>query len=399
MSDEELRQAEKGRFDKAMSELAARRDAAHEKDELPMMKEIDISYRTMFAELAQRTLDGQFLADFPLEGWFVTVTVKGRDYWYFDLPTPEGKDKRSYVGPQSDIAITARVKAHKEIKDNIRARRRMVSTLRRAGLPGPDNFAGDITKALADAGLFRLRAVLIGSVAFSTYAGMLGVRLPSSAMQTGDADFAQDFAISASVQDSLPPVLEVLQSVDPEFRAVPHAADKAKIVAFQNAKGYRVEFLTGNRGSDDYTGKPSPMPALGGASAENLRFLDYLIYEPVRTVLLFREGVNILVPAPERYAVHKLIVSSRRLTDTLGRVKADKDLAQASLLFQALVETRHDSELTDAWAEAWDRGDAWKEAICNGLLRLPHNGVEALGKALGSEMPDLEKLRAETRPR
>jgi hypothetical protein len=51
------------------------------------------------------------------------------------------------------------------------------------------------------------------------------------------------------------------------------------------------------------------MPALGGASAENLRFLDYRNYEPVRTVLLHREGLNVLVPASERYAVHKLIVS------------------------------------------------------------------------------------------
>jgi hypothetical protein len=350
------------------------------------MKEIDISYRTMFEELAQRTPDAQFTADFPLEGWFVTVTVKDRDYWYFDLPTPEGKDKRRYVGPASDEAITERVKAHKEIKDNIRERRRMVSTLRRAGLPGPDPFAGDVTKALADAGLFRLRAVLIGSVAFSTYAGMLGVRLPSAAMQTGDADFAQDFAISAGVQDSLPPIVEILQSVDPEFRAVTHQADKTKVVAFVNNKGYRVEFLTGNRGSDESTGKPSPMPALGGAAAENLRFLDCLIYEPVRTVLLFREGVNVLVPAPERYAVHKLIVSSRRLTDTLGRVKADNDLSQASLLFEALVETRHDSELADAWEEAWDRGDSWREGLCNGLLRLPKSGVKALEKVLGPEV-------------
>ncbi|MBD9509076.1 hypothetical protein IB265_20095 [Ensifer sp. ENS10] len=362
-----------------------------------MMREIDISYRTMFAELTQRTLDGQFLADFPMEGWFVTVTVKDRNYWYFDLPDGEGKYKRSYVGPESDEEITARVKAHKQIKDDLRERRRMASTLRRAGLPGPDTFAGDITKALADAGLFRLRAVLIGSVAFSTYAGMLGVRLPSSAMQTGDADFAQDFAISAGVQDSLPPILDILQSVDPDFRTVPHQADKAKVVAFQNGRGYRVEFLTGNRGSDEYTGKPSPMPALGGASAENLRFLDFLIYEPVRTVLLFREGVNVLVPAPERYAVHKLIVASRRLTDTLGRVKSDKDLVQASLLFEALVETRHEYELVDAWEEAWDRGDSWKEGLCNGLLRLSAKGVKALGKALGSKMPDLEKLRADDR--
>ena len=46
------------------------------------------------------------------------------------------------------------------------------------------------------------------------------------------------------------------------------------------------------------------MPS-SGTSAENLRFLDYLIYEPVRTVVLFREGVNVLVPAPERHAIYR----------------------------------------------------------------------------------------------
>lgn len=260
----------------------------------------------------------------------------------------------------------------------------MVSTLRRAGLPGPDPFAGDVTRALADAGLFRLRAVLVGSAAFGTYAGMLGIRMPAASMQAGDA--AQDFAISAEVQDSLPPILDILQLIDPEFRAVPHQAHTVKVVAVVNGRGYRVEFLNGNRGSAEYTGKPSPMPALDGASAESLPFLDYLIYEPVRTVLLYREGVDVLVPAPERYAVHKLIVSSRRHTDTLGRVKADQDLSQAALLFEALVETRHGDELADAWGEAWERGDAWKEGIIKGLARLPKNGVKALEKALGPDV-------------
>jgi hypothetical protein len=120
MSGDDFRKRQE-RMDKAWAEFVAERAAALQKEEMPMMKEIDISYRTMFAELVQRTHDGQFLADFPLEGWFATVTVKGRDYWYFDLPTPEGKDKRSYVGPHSDEAITARVKAHKEIKDTLKS--------------------------------------------------------------------------------------------------------------------------------------------------------------------------------------------------------------------------------------------------------------------------------------
>lgn len=113
------------------------------------------------------------------------------------------------------------------------------------------------------------------------------------------------------------------------------------------------------------------MPALGVASAENLRFPDYLIYEPIRTVLLFRQGVTVVVPAPERYAIHKLIVSSWRLTETLGRLRADKDLTQAALLFEALVQKRHGDELTDAWEEALNRGDPWKESIVSGLSRLP----------------------------
>jgi hypothetical protein len=40
---------------------------------------------------------------------------------------------------------------------------------------------------------------------------------------------------------------------------------------------------------------------------------------------------------------------------------ARRDLSQAALLFEALVETRHGDELADAWEEAWERGDAWKE--------------------------------------
>lgn len=344
------------------------------------LKEIELIYRTAFAELVQKSMDGQFKADFPLDGRFVKVPVKGRNYWYFDHPAA----KRRYVGPEDDMEITRRVNEHKDIKDDLRERRRLVSMLLRSGgMSAPDSFAGDVTKILADAGLFRLRAVLIGSVAFGCYGGILGVRLPSAALQTGDADYAQDFAISAEVQDSLPPILELLRTVDPDFRAIPHQADQARVSAFINRRGYRVEFLTGNRGSDDYTGKPSPMPALGGASAENLRFLDYLIYEPVRTVLLHREGINVNVPAPERYGIHKLIVASNRPTDALGRAKREKDAYQASLIFEAMVQTRQAAYLTDAYSEARERGPAWRGAIQAGFALMPESGKSAFIKAVG----------------
>ncbi|WJI64332.1 GSU2403 family nucleotidyltransferase fold protein [Mesorhizobium sp. C416B] len=41
------------------------------------------------------------------------------------------------------------------------------------------------------------------------------------------------------------------------------------------------------------------------------RFLDFLIRDPIRTALLHRSGLPVLVPSPQRYAIHKLIVASR----------------------------------------------------------------------------------------
>lgn len=358
------------------------------------MRHIDLMFQTMLAELADRTFDAQFASDFDMKGRFVSVPVKGRDYWYFDTPTADGV-KRRYVGPASDSEITDRVTTHRELKNIAKNRRQLVSTLtRQAGMVAPDRMTGDVTEALAKAGLFRLRAVLIGTVAFQCYSGILGLRLPSAAMQTGDADYAQDFAISAEVGDSLPPVLELLQSVDPTFRAVPHQADKARMTVFQNATEYRVEFLTSNRGSDDFTGKPSPMPALGGASAENLLYLDFLIYDAVRTVMLHRSGVSVVVPAPERYAVHKLIVVSQRRDDASGTLKSAKDALQASILCQGLLETRRGEDLKDAYEEAWNRGPSWQEALLSGIGMMTRSGMKALGECIGVGIGNSELAKA-----
>lgn len=343
------------------------------------MKSIDLMYQTMLAELGQRSLDAAWTADFPPAGRFTPATVKGRKYWYFDTPDGQGGTKRRYVGPAEDPDIAARVADHKRDKDDLRARRRMVNTLtREGGMIAPDAMSGDIVAALADGGLFRLRAVLIGTVAFQCYSGLLGVRLPMASILTGDADIAQDYAISREVEDSLPPIVDLLQGVDASFRPVPHRSGVAASSAFQNAEGYRVEFLTSNRGSDDYVEQPAKMPALGGASADPLRFLDFLIRDPVRTMLLHRSGVPVVVPDPSRYAVHKLIVASRRHVDGQGPAKRDKDVRQAALLFQALQQTRRSADLALVYNEAWERGPSWQEGIRIGAAMLPEADAERL---------------------
>lgn len=347
------------------------------------MKSIDLVYQTMLAELGQRATDAAWTADFPAEGRFVKATVKARRYWYFDTSDEAGSKKRRYVGPVDDPDISQRVETFKREKDDYRARRRMVSSLtREGGMIAPDPMSGDIVGALAAGGLFRLRGVLIGTVAFQTYAGILGVRLPAAALLTGDADIAQDYAISREVEDSLPPILELLQAVDQTFRPVPHRSGSATSSAFQTASGYRVEFLTSNRGSDDHIDQPARMPALGGASADPLRFLDYLIRDPVRTILLHKGGIPVTVPDPSRYAVHKLIVASRRRVDGQSAVKRDKDIRQSALLFEALDQTRRHADLALAYTEAWERGLAWQEGIRFGAAMFDEAEKERLHDSL-----------------
>ena len=117
----------------------------------------------------------------------------------------------------------------------------------------------------------------------------------------------------------------------------------------------------------DNGNRPAPMPALGGASAQPLRFLDFLIHQPVRAVMLHAAGIPVLVPTPERYAIHKLIVGSRRRIDADGTGKSRKDRLQSRTLMEAMLGSRQGDALADAYMEAWDRGNAWKEAIMESM--------------------------------
>ncbi|TCB60153.1 hypothetical protein E0J20_09170 [Rhizobium leguminosarum bv. viciae] len=358
------------------------------------MKQIDLMFRTMVAELQQRTFDAQWSADFPPTGRFVSVKVDNRSYWYFDQPDGEGGQKRRYVGPADDAEITARVETFKGEKDDYQNRRKMVSALtREAGLIAPDRFTGAVVEALAAAGLFRLRGVLVGTVAFQCYAGHLGIRLPMAAILTGDADIAQDYAISGEVADSMPPIVDLLQGVDPTFRALPHVSGSPRSNAFRNSSGYRVEFLTTNRGSEEYADEPAPMPALGGAAAEPLRYMDFLIRDPVRTILLHGAGVSVVVPDPSRFAVHKLIVAGRRLDDTSGRAKRDKDLRQAGMLFAALQQVGEGANLADALREAWSRGPNWRSALADSAQSVKKEHGPAVWRTFGI-IPEEEMRKA-----
>jgi hypothetical protein len=372
------------------------------------MKRLTLTEQTLFADLIQRCLDASFDEEFPENGSFTQQKRNGRAYWYYQGYEPEAggepaKRFAKYVGPVDDPDVAVRVESFRNVKSNYQERRKLVSMLRSAGLPRPPAVGGDLVEALWKGGLFRLRGVLVGTVAFQTYAGLLGFRFPESQIMTMDVDFAQFHSISALVADTIPPVLPALKAIDGTFRGVPATDGSAASTMFVNASGFRVDFLTPNEGSDDYADHPAEMPALGGAAAIPLRYLGFLIRDPVWSVILHKAGIPVRTPAPERFAIHKLIVSDVRKTDPGGVAKSRKDLQQADTLIAALGVARHHESLGDAWQEAWDTGPRWSHRLKQGASGLSDEarnsltaGIEMVARRLSrkAETLGLDLLRA-----
>jgi hypothetical protein len=344
--------------------------------------ELSLAAQTMFAELLQRCLDAEFDALYGERGRFVRVRSRGRLYWRYRA-TVKGKREQVYVGPVSDNSITDRVSRFAEIKSDFNGRSELVRALLAAGLPAPDRLSGAVVEAMWKAGFFRLRGVLVGTVAFQAYAGAVGFKLTGQALQTQDVDFAQFWGISENIGESMPPVLGVLQGVDPTFREIPHMGDPFVTAAYRNKAQYRVDFLTANRGSGKFEDRPVRMKALGGAGAQPLRHLDFLIRDPERSVLLTKGGVPVSIPRAERYAVHKLIVAAERRNQTKSR----KDIAQAAALIGALAE-RRSAELREAWRIAWVSGPRWREKLEAGRERLPSDARSALDRVVSRRRLD-----------
>src|SRR6185503_13792998 len=106
-----------------------------------------------------------------------------------------------------------------------------------------------------------------------------------------------------------------------------------------------------------------------GVAATPLRFLDYLIEDTQPGAVLGGSGVLVNVPRPDRFALHKLIVASRRSRGGIGTTKAPKDRAQAGALLQVLL-SELPGEVTLAWKDLSKRGKAWIAAAASSLARL-----------------------------
>lgn len=343
-----------------------------------VIQELPLVLQTSYAELTD-LLRVQAASDFPAGSTFRKREISGKSYWYVQEPTgPQGRPPERYLGPNTE-ELAAAIEQGQAAKADADARKAIIRSLKAAGLPEPDTLTAAILEALAGAGVFRLRGVVVGTVAFQTYAGLLGVKLPGTAIRTGDVDIAQDYGVAVAIDDALDATfLDILRQVDKRFSPVPHISSETAATTYVRPGGYRVDVLTTNRGKD--RDAPVALPSLK-TDAVPLRFLDFLLKETVQAAVLSKTGVLVNVPTPERYAVHKLIVSTMRHSAGESAAKADKDVAQAATLIEAFSVKRRLDDFNEVLREAKKRGAGWRERLQTSASRLPEE-IRTLSKLL-----------------
>ena len=325
--------------------------------------------QTLYADLLQEALSSTLPEGRGIS--FTRKTVKGRRYWYLSVAVGR-KRMQAYLGPvtpEMDAQIEVTKARWADARSVAHDRSRLVAHLVNSGATATPAASGAVLATLADGGVFRAGAVLIGTVAFQAYANMLGVRWPGGELRTQDIDIAAG-AIGLAVSQAGVNLTEILEQTAP-LVSIPGLFWKDQATSFES-RGQRIDLLTPMIGPE--SSKPVFVKRLG-AYAEPLRFLDFLMEDAQPAVLLAKDGIAVNVPDPARFAVHKLVISQRR--PAAWATKARKDLLQAASLIEVLLE-----DMPGALVAGLDASRAYHEKFHSTVLQAAKQLPNDLGKQL-----------------
>lgn len=117
-----------------------------------------------------------------------------------------------------------------------------------------------------------------------------------------------------------------------------------------------IEFLVPEKGRG--TTKPYPIKGLN-VNAQALRYLNFLLDNKVRVKV---DGLNVILPHPVNFALHKLIVSGRRTK----KDKSAKDLNQSMEILRILEKNDRADEVSHAFSKL---PPGWKKEIRKALRK------------------------------
>ncbi|WP_071461714.1 GSU2403 family nucleotidyltransferase fold protein [Polynucleobacter asymbioticus] len=341
-------------------------------------KPLSLTAQTAYAELQDQLRIHNIDRLRVLPGAFHKQTQKGKSYIYYGYRDLDGSGRMAYVGPE-DQRVNELIQKHQALKGDELSQKikGLAKSAEALGCASTLTKHFRVVNRLDQYGFFRAGGILIGTHAFLAMGNMLGVKWLSSNL-TMDVDFAHagknvSIALGANVKISVHDALNSL-----EMGLLPIAEFSGKTGAqYRNPKDpeLRLDFVT----PQTRDGGPVILPNLG-LTLECLKFMEYSLVGTTQTVLLSKEGACMVnIPAPERYAVHKLIIYGERPLNE--HAKANKDLGQAAAIFKALFDMGNGDLVRSAWSDALSRGPGWVKRLNQGRAALLKRYPELLALA------------------
>ena len=328
--------------------------------------DLSISAATAFAQLHTATLGRELARDVShLNGSYSKKNVKGKLHWYFAYRESSHRVRQLYVGPDTtDVRSLVEKASSANPQEQTKPLAKAAFAM---GLAAVSRQHLSVISRINEYEFFRAGGVLIGTHAFLSYANMLGIRWQSTE-QTVDIDFAH---AGKNISIALPA----------NIKATPHAAISTMaegflpMVQYRGSAGatyrhpeqaeFQIDFLCPQTANE---ATPIKVDNLDVA-LQPLRFMEFSLEAPQQTTLLDNTGrsVVVTVPAPERYAIHKLLIIGERTG--AFRAKISKDLMQSASLISYFAERDPDA-IKQAWRDAYNRGPGWVRRLTQGALAL-----------------------------
>lgn len=307
---------------------------------------------------------------------FKSKEISGKHYWYLFISLGNRRTEH-YLGEESP-ELLAKISDERALwastRDDRHARARLVAMLIAGGATETPVNEGKVLALLERSGLFLAGGVVVGTLAFRAYANMLGVTWRSE-LQTRDIDLASDLKCPIVVTGGHKSIdlSAILLGSGMGFFPVPALNRKSPSTRFKiRGRELSVELLTPMYGRS--SSEPVAIPGLA-AYAEPVRYLDFLLEDIQPAVMLYQHGVLINVPAPARFAFHKLVVSQRRRAADTEKIK--RDLSQAEQLFEVLLDGRP-GDMILAYEAAQNMGVKFLRQLDDGMNMMSSHIADAV---------------------
>lgn len=347
---------------------------------------LSLTLRTLHAELRELVLAAGARARLSaMPGSVVRKRIRGGVFVYYQYRDLVGGTRQLYLGPEHDgrIAALADTLAQPAEEQDAARIEELHAAYVAAGAPVLEHAPMRVLRAFATAGVLRPEqgsAVLVGTYAFAAYAHLLGVRWAGS-LGTQDIDLAAHRdAASAREATGIEIALrrpevsapDALDQLEMGFLPVPALDPRTPSTSYKvRGQPMRVDLLAPAAG--EAPGEPVFVPAFGGM-AQPLPLLDYLLGETVAGLVVGRrELLVVALPAPERFALHKLVVARSR--PAAFATKAAKDRDQAALVLAVLREEAP-LGLRAALGALARRGEPWLTRLRQGMAALTVDAAE-----------------------